>query len=131
MMPRASFLEVPAHVFGLRLKILRYFRSGWLRVRFSSAAVGSSPLPCHLARLGIFGVRIVHHHFGRWSTVGNPDRLVGRSLFPPTGGGRRYSFKSATARPISPAHQRSGRTYRRGTARSKGNQGEINPSLRT
>jgi len=56
-------------------------------VRFSSAAVGSSPLPCHLARLGIFGVRIVHHHFGRWSTVGNPDRLVGRSLFPPTGGG--------------------------------------------
>ncbi len=47
MMSRASFLEVPAHVFGLRLKILRYFCSGWLRARFSRWSRRSHKPPYH------------------------------------------------------------------------------------
>ncbi len=70
MMSRASFLEVSAHVFGLCLKILRYFRSGWLRARFSSAAVGASHTPPTLpsARRRHFSVRGLHRHFWRRST---------------------------------------------------------------
>jgi len=84
MMSRASFLEVPAHVFGLRLKILRYFRSGWLRARFSSAVAGAlAPYPAVSPGAAFLGA-------GRFIAIsgrGRPNnlaQLVRRSLFPPS-----------------------------------------------